>query len=142
MDYYFLAATVTFAVQIVVLAMLIVGFGLERQKRFRQHGFLMVAAVILHLITILVVMVPALGVIEFTFTGLPVTVVAFSAAHAVIGLTALMLGIWLSASWRLRQSLQYCAPKKIPMLVTFTIWIIALVMGITLFFMLYLPLMA
>ena len=141
MDFYLLVSTVTLAIQLVIFALLIVGFALKRQKRYRQHGFLMVAAVVLHLISVLAVMVPSLDAIAFTPTGLPETVLALSVIHAFFGLTALVLGIWISASWRLRQSIQYCAPKKRFMLATFTVWTIAILIGAALYFILYLPLM-
>lgn len=142
MEYYLLFSTSSLVIQLVVLALLIVGVALKRQKRFRQHGTLMVAAVVLHLISVIVVMGPSFGAIAFTATGLSETIVALSILHGILGLVALIFGIWLTAVWRFRQSLQYCAPKKKLMRATFTSWIIALLIGVALYFILYLPLMA
>jgi hypothetical protein len=141
MDFYLLVSTLTLVIQLVVFALLIVGFTLKRRKSFLQHGFLMVSAVFLHLISVLIIMVPSFEAITFTVTALPVTIVALSIIHAVFGLTALVLGIWISASWRFRQGLQYCAPKKSLMLVTFVVWTIAILIGVALYFILYMPLM-
>jgi uncharacterized membrane protein YozB (DUF420 family) len=141
MDFYLLISTITLVIQLIIFVLLIVGFGFKRQKRYRQHGLIMVSAVILHLISVLAIMVPSIAVIAFTQTGLPETVVALSGVHAVFGVTALALGIWISISWRFRQSIQYCAPKKRFMLITFTVWTIAILIGTALYFILYMPLM-
>jgi uncharacterized membrane protein YozB (DUF420 family) len=142
MDYYLLISTSSLVFQLVILALLIVSVGLKQKKRFRPHGMLMAAAVVLHLISVLIVMIPSFEAIVFTVTGLSQTIVAFSVVHGVLGLVALVLGIWIVVAWRFRQSLQYCTPKKRIMDATFTSWIIALVLGIALYFILYLPLMA
>jgi uncharacterized membrane protein YozB (DUF420 family) len=141
MDFYLLVSTITLALQLTAFALLIIGYNLKRQNKFRQHGVFMFTAVILHIITVLIIMVPSFGVIAFTTTGLPETVVAFSVIHAIFGLTALVLGVWIAFSWRFRQSLAYCMPKKRFMLVTFTAWIIAIFLGSALYFILYMPLM-
>ncbi|MGD6934115.1 MAG: hypothetical protein ACQCN5_07920 [Candidatus Bathyarchaeia archaeon] len=142
MDYYLLLSTGSLIVQLAILAFLIVGVGLKRQKRFRQHGLLMTVALVLHLISIAFVMGPSFQAIAFTVTGLSVMVVALSVVHGVLGLISLVLGIWVILAWRFRQSLQYCAPKKKVMLATFTSWIVALLIGAALYFILYLPLIA
>ncbi len=141
MDFYLLISTVTLVIQLVVFVLLLVGFNLKRQKRFRQHGLLMVSAVILHLISVLAVMIPSFEAIVFTTTGLPETIIALSIVHGILGLTTLTLGIWIAASWRFRQGLQFCAPKKRYMLATFIVWTVAILIGVALYFILYLPLM-
>jgi hypothetical protein len=141
MDFYLLISTVTLVIQLTVFALLIVSLVLKNQKRFRQHGILMFAAVFLHLISALAVMVPSFYAIAFTPTGLSATVTALSVFHGILGLTALVLGIWITVSWRFRQSLQYCAPKKHFMLVTFAVWTTAILIGTALYFILYMPLM-
>lgn len=142
LDYHLLLSTSSLVLQLVVLALLLVAVVLKTKKRFRPHGMLMATAVILHVISIVIVMGPSFGAIAFTVTGLSEMIVALSVVHGVLGLVALVLGIWLVAAWRFRQSIQYCAPKKRVMDVTFASWITALVLGIALYFILYLPLMA
>ncbi len=141
MDFYLLVSTITLVIQLVIFVLLIVGLGLKRQKRFRQHGFLMVSCVVLHIVSVIVIMVPSFSAISFTPTGLPTVILALSGIHTFFGLAALILGLWLSAVWRFRQSLEYCMPKKRFMLVTFSVWLIAISLGTTLYFVLYLPLM-
>lgn len=139
MDYYQLIATTSLTIQLTVLALLIVGFTLQRQKKFRQHGLILFSAVVLHAILVFVIMIPSFGVIALTETGLSSLTVSITMIHAMFGTAALVLGIWLVASWRFRQSLQYCAPKKRFMLVTFGLWLSAIFIGIVLFFGLYFP---
>jgi len=137
MDIYFLLATVSLVIQLVVLVLLVAGVGFKRQKKFRVHGLLMFVAVVLHLLTVLLIMAPSFSVIAFTPTGLSLTITLMSIVHGIFGIIALGLGIWLVASWRLRESLQFCAPKKMFMRATFSIWIIAIVIGIAVYFSLY-----
>ncbi len=141
MDFYLLVSTITLVIQLVIFALLLISLSLKRQKRFRQHGILMFAAVFLHLISALAIMAPSFYAIMFTPTGLSATVTALSVFHGILGLTALVLGIWITVAWRFRQSLQYCAPKKRFMMATFAVWTIAILIGTALYFILYMPLM-
>jgi uncharacterized membrane protein YozB (DUF420 family) len=141
MDIYLLIATVSLLVQVIVLVLLITGYVLKRKTKFRQHGLLMFSAVAFHAILVFAVMVPSFSVITFTPTGLSLMIILSVVIHAVFGITALALGIWIVASWRLRKSIQYCAPKKLFMRTTFIAWIIAITIGIILYFSLYMPLM-
>jgi len=139
LDYHLLLSTSSLVLQLVVLALLLVAVVLKTKKRFRPHGMLMSAAVFLHLISLVIVMGPSFGAIAFTMTGLSEMIVILSVVHGVLGLIALLLGVWLVVAWRFRQSIQYCAPKKKLMLATFTSWIIALLLGVALYFILYFP---
>lgn len=141
MDYYLLISTSSLILQLVILGLLIVSVGLKQKKLFRSHGMLMAASVVLHVISIVIVMAPSFGAIMFTATRLSQMTIALSIVHGLLGLTALVLGVWLVAAWRFRQSIQYCAPKKRVMDVAFASWVTALVLGILLYFILYLPLM-
>jgi hypothetical protein len=135
MDIYTVIATVSLVLQIVVLALLFVGLGLKSKKKFHQHGILMLTAVVLHTITILVVMIPSFRVIasgEF-----PALVSAVTYVHGIAGVLAELLGVWIVVTWRLRTSLQYCAPKKKLMLLTLILWLTALVLGILLYLHFY-----
>ncbi len=142
MDFYLLVATISLAMQLVVLVLLVTAYELNRQKKFRQHGILMFTSVILHIITVLIIMVPSFSVIAFTTTGLSSIIILLTVIHAVFGLSTLALGVWIAFSWRFRRSLQYCAPKKRVMRATFTLWAISIVFGVIMYFGLYNPLMA
>ena len=139
MDFYFLVATSSLVLQLIVLGLLLLGYNFKRQKKYRKHGFSMFAAVLIHLITILVVMVPSFGAIIFFETGLPSYIVALSVVHGLLGLLAFIFGLWLVASWRFRVSPQNCFPKKKFMRVTIIIWITAIILGAAMYSILYMP---
>jgi uncharacterized membrane protein YozB (DUF420 family) len=138
MSYYQIAATISLILQIVVLVLLFVGVGLKVRKKFRQHGIAMLTAVVLHTITIIVVMIPSF-IIGFSSINLANALVVTTLVHAFVGITALLLGVWLVASWRLKADMKTCFAKKNIMLVTITIWLIALFLGIFTYWNLYAP---
>jgi uncharacterized membrane protein YozB (DUF420 family) len=135
MEYYQIVATVSLGVQIAVLFLLIGGFSLKRMKKFRQHGITMLSAVVLHAILVLTWMLPSFrsfftapGSINFADTIVIVVLV-----HAFAGIAALVLGVWLVGSWRLKADLKTCFAKKKIMRVTLPLWLIALFLGIILY---------
>jgi uncharacterized membrane protein YozB (DUF420 family) len=139
-DYYRLAATITLAVQIVILILLLGGYSLKRMKKFRQHGMTMLVAVVLHIITILAVMLPSLAtVIPLVHSNTSTVLTIVAPLHGIIGIIAAVLGVWIVTSWRLRAPVQYCAAKKKLMCLTLTLWLIALFLGILLYLHFYTP---
>jgi uncharacterized membrane protein YozB (DUF420 family) len=134
MDYYQIAATISLILQIVVLVLLFAGVGLKGRKRFRQHGIVMLTAVVLHTIIILAWMVPSFSILSFSGSiNLADMIVVTILVHAFMGIAADLLGIWLVASWRLRADMKTCFAKKSLMRVTITLWLITLFLGIVLY---------
>jgi hypothetical protein len=127
MAVYSTIATISFVLQIAIPVLLLVSLGLKWKKKFREHGVIMLIAVVLHSISIFGVMGPSFGVI--TSGGFSATVSAITYIHGIAGIIAEVLGVWIIVSWRLRTSLQYCAPKKKLMLTTLISWLIALFLG-------------
>ena len=131
-----LIITASLAVQIIVLSLLIYGYFLKRKLKFRQHGTVMAAAVVLHLTIVFYVMVPSfvLAVIPDYSVPAPLSIVSIvGVIHAILVATALSLGFWLVGSWRFRRNLQGCFNKKKIMLKTIVNWAVALVLGIILY---------
>ena len=128
-------ATISLAIQITVLALLIIAVTLKNRKKFRQHGITMTAAVVLHIITILYVMIPSLT----SFTSSPGTslgldpIVIISFIHVALGFITVALGIWLAASWHLKTDLQTCFSNKRLMKPTIALWFIAILLGVTIY---------
>lgn len=58
-------------------------------------------------------------------------------AHAILGVTTMILGLWLVGSWHLQSAIQSCAPKKKVMWVTVVLWLVALLLGVLLYVYLY-----
>jgi len=122
--------------QIVFLAVVFVSLVFKKQKNFRLHGITMLVAVVLHLISVLVVMIPSylslLPQVSQSIMSAPVVTIL---VHGVIGILTVALAIWIVASWRLRQSLKYCIPKKKAMRVTLILWVITIILAILLYAM-------
>jgi uncharacterized membrane protein YozB (DUF420 family) len=137
MDIYLLVATLSLAVQIIVLALLITAYWSMKKQKFRRHGIIMFSAVIVHLTLILGIMVPSFSIIAFTNTGLSSLKILLVTVHATFGAFAASLGVYIVASWRLRTSLKYCVPKKRIMLATFTTWLISISLGIIVYLTFY-----
>lgn len=133
MDYYQTAATISLILQITALVLLFAGVGLKVRKKFRQHGIVMLTAVVLHTIIILAWMVPSFSASVPGSINLADIIVVTILVHAFMGIVADLLGIWLVASWRLRADMKTCFAKKNLMRVTMTLWLITLFLGIVLY---------
>ena len=135
MDIYTLVATVSLVLQIAILILLFGSLTLKNKKKFRQHGITMLIAVALHTTSILAVMIPSFAAIGSA--NLAATISSIAYIHGITGILAEIFGVLIIASWRLRTSLQYCAPKKKLMRLTLVFWIIALFLGILLYLHFY-----
>jgi uncharacterized membrane protein YozB (DUF420 family) len=134
MDYVQIIATVSLSIQIAVLFLLIGGFALKRMKKYRQHGITMTSALALHFTVILTWMIwSLLAFLSSSSTNLADILTIITLAHASVGITAGLLGVWIVSSWRLRANMQMCFAKKRVMLVTLTLWLIALSLGVILY---------
>jgi len=127
-------ATISLAIQITVLALLIIAWTLKNRKKFRQHGITMTTAVVLHIITILYVMIPSLS----SFLNSPGTIildpiVIITFIHVALGFITVALGIWLAASWHFKTDLQTCFSNKRLMKPTIALWFIAILLGVTIY---------
>ena len=139
MNLYFLLGTVSLFFQVAVLGLLLFSFNLKQRSSFRAHGLTMTAALSVHLLIILAIMAPSL------LFGLAPKIAANPASpasllaplHAATGAAAAILALWIVGSWRLRQTTQFCAPKKNIMKYTLILWVITLILGIALYFVLY-----
>jgi uncharacterized membrane protein YozB (DUF420 family) len=122
-------------IQIAVLILLLCAIWLKRTKKFRQHGITMLAAVVLHTVTILAWMIPSFSSLFSPSTSISLADVLTVAiiVHAFTGIAAAILGIWIVASWRLKTDMKSCFAKKSAMRVTITMWLIALAIGIILY---------
>jgi hypothetical protein len=120
--------------QVLFLAVVFVGYGLKKQKKFRLHGITMLAAVVLHLISVIVVMIPSyINVLPLIAEGALGAVYITVLIHGIIGILTTVLAVWIVASWRLRQSLKYCAPKKNAMRATLILWVLAVILAVLLY---------
>jgi uncharacterized membrane protein YozB (DUF420 family) len=129
---------VNLGLQAVILVLLLSSYVMKRRGRFFLHGSLMLTAVVLNGVSFLLVMGPSLSSLTVDlFTGLSLGASLVVLIHAVLGSVALILGIWIVGSWRLRSGTRYCAGKKKVMLVTFVLWTMAVSLGVYSYLLLY-----
>jgi uncharacterized membrane protein YozB (DUF420 family) len=127
-------ATTSFVIQLVVLGLLLGGVWLKATKKFRQHGITMLIAVVLHAVMIFAWMIPSFDLfIAPSSINLADTITLIILVHAFTGTVATILGIWLVVAWRLKTDMRTCFAKKRVMLVTITLWLIVLILGIILY---------
>lgn len=139
-DPYVLGAFVSLVIQIVVLGLLLYGYAVKRQLKFRQHGIIMAIAVFLHLSTILVIMIPSfvLAVVPYYIIPFPAEAISITGLiHGIAGIIAIVLGLGLVGAWRFSKDFQGCFKRKNFMRITITAWIIALLLGFVLYGLFY-----
>lgn len=130
----YIESTISLGIQIIVLGLLVGAFFLKTQKKYRQHGIVMLSAVILHIISTLAVMVRSFaafigpGPVDLSNVLVMVTLI-----HVSAGLLAALLGVWLVGSWHLKIDMQNCFRKKRVMDATLVLWFMAIVLGIFLY---------
>jgi len=133
----YVESTISLVIQIIVLGLLIGGYLVKRQKKYRQHGIIMLSGLVLHIISILLVMVPSLSAFfgGFVMLNFADPLVIAIMVHVTAGLLAALLGVWLVSSWHLQSSMQTCFRKKRVMDVTLVLWFLAISLGIGLYWM-------
>ena len=134
-----LIATINLIIQIVVLFLLLYGYLLKRQLRFRQHGITMFTAVVLHLASVFAIMIPSFVlalVPDFIVPNVYGLTSVVTLVMVVTGALAVSLGVWLVASWRFHD-VKGCFKKKRIMLTTIAMWLVSLSLGIVLYTILY-----
>ena len=137
MNFYVQIAPISLVLQIAIFFLLLGSIWLKTAKKFRQHGITMLTALVLHTTTIVAVMIPSFGGIGSGQYSLIISVLAV--IHGILGTGAEILGVWIVASWRLRDSIAQCVSKRIPMRLTLIIWITAILLGILIYLNLYTP---
>lgn len=135
-----LITDINLLIQISAFILVLVGLGYKTKGKFRNHGFVMGAAVVLHLISFLIAMGPSfLDGFEFFTTDTSLMGVQTMWVHAVTGAIALVLGILLVVAWIIRVSdIAACIRKKRIMDVTISLWLISLIFGIATYLLFYL----
>jgi hypothetical protein len=138
MDIVALIAFVNLIVQIITLSIVIFGYAMKRKMKFRQHGTLMIVAVTMQFFSFLLIMGPAFVIlIGNGFLQRPILFSTVTLFHAGLGSVSLAAGIWIGGSWRLQTSFVNCIKKRLAMRYVIVTWILALLLGITLYMLNY-----
>jgi hypothetical protein len=131
-------AFLSLVLQIVTLSIVIFGYIMKRRMKFIVHGTMMLVAVILQFFSFLLIMGPAfIIIIGNGLSQRPVLLSTVTLIHAGLGGASLIAGIWIAASWHLQTSIVKCIQKRHIMRYLIITWILALILGITLYLMLY-----
>jgi uncharacterized membrane protein len=95
----------------------------------------MLVALVAHITGILAIMVPSfvVALIPITLENPTSMIGLLAPVHAAAGTLVTVLGVWIMASWRLRQSTEYCMPKKKYMRATLVAWLITISLGVSLY---------
>lgn len=136
-------AELNLALQVFLVLLLASSYMIKRRGRFVAHGRMMLIGIILNGISFLLVMGPSLFgrlvgsdafIVNYPLSKLSLALTA----HATFGTVAEILGGWIVASWRLGSNVQKCARNKKAMRATFIFWLVALFLGILIYFYQYL----
>ena len=127
-------STPNLVVQAVITATLIVGVYYVKRRRIASHGYLTLAAVILNALSVLAVMLPSVlrilaGASFNSFTLLVL-------AHSILGAAAVVVGVYLMATWRLRKPGESCFMLRNYMGPLAAIWILSAALGACVYFLL------
>jgi hypothetical protein len=138
MDYFLLIGSISLIVQILTLSIVIFGYILKRKMQYRNHGILMLVAIIMQFISFLLIMGPSfVSLVENGFIQLPMWVSSVTIVHSILGGVVLAIGIWIATSWHLRISIAPCIKKKWIMRYLILAWISALILGVALYAIFY-----
>lgn len=133
----FISPQVNAVIQIVITVLLLVSIGIKGRRRYFLHGFTMLTGVLLNLLSFVLIMFPSLLRMEIINIQPLHTISIMTLFHSALGLIVLILGLWLVVSWHLKSSPKECFKRKQLMRVTTALWLIALLMGFTLYYLLY-----
>ena len=100
----------------------------------------MSTALVLHLVSIAVVMIPSLmglrGLFENPTTRLALVILL----HSLLGIAVLVIGVWLVVAWAVSpRKVAACYKRKRMMDITLILWLVALTLGIFTYVLLYIP---
>ena len=126
------AADINLVAQVLLLAGLLIGFALARRKRFRQHGNVQTAMVLLNLFLIAFAMTPSFFnyVVEGgTTTG---TVATLMIVHGVLGLAVEVVAIYLILRMRTKLIPERFRVRniKLVMRATLAMWSVLVLLGL------------
>ena len=130
-----LTSDVALFLEIAIIIALFVGrYKFARNKRFRAHGLTVTAAVGLHALTILLVMIPRfIASWDLLFTDISSPTYLITWIHAPLGLAILILGVYLVSVWRFQDPDATCFKRAKLMRPLWLLWVFNLVLGLLIY---------
>jgi hypothetical protein len=126
--------------QAVFLFMLVLGVplskGLGNKKTFIRHGYLTIAALVLHTISVIIIMVYLAINGLLTLVDLPILNSFTIIFHSILGTTAMVMGFIVVGFWVSKPlGTMNCYRAKKLMLPTLIVWAISLILGYIIYFL-------
>jgi len=134
-------AETTFAVQAVVLVVVLVSMAFRMKGNYLVHGITMIVAVVVELLGTFA-NIPSLmdSSITQAYTS-PSWHLAVVAPHMVLAISTLVFGVWLVALWRPHSTTFAVKSKRIAQLTT-VLWVVTFLLGVLVFVTLHTTLFA
>jgi uncharacterized membrane protein YozB (DUF420 family) len=126
-------------IQVIAFAIVLVSLFYKQKTKYKIHGGLMGAAVLLHFVSFLVVMRPSLSNNIDYFTQIISQLGALTTwVHLILGAVAMITGLILVFAWAVHPSnISGCFKRKRLMDVTILFWFISLIFGIATYIVVY-----
>ncbi|MEJ2241065.1 MAG: hypothetical protein P8Y18_02845 [Candidatus Bathyarchaeota archaeon] len=118
--------------QVILILILVFAIVFKSKKEFKIHGELMGLALIFHILSFLIVMLPRFYTgFEYFTTSTSDMMVQIIWIHAVTGLIVIIFGIFIVGTWLIHpKNITTCFRKKRYMDIAATFWFISLLFGI------------
>ena len=127
-------STLNLLIQLIITSILSLGILYVRKRKIIPHGYATLTAVILNALSIVVVMLPsALRIMSGASMNIFTFVVV---AHLILGTLALILGVYLMSTWRMRKPGESCFRIANYMKPLAIAWIFSTVIGVYIYFLL------
>jgi uncharacterized membrane protein YozB (DUF420 family) len=129
-----LSSELSLILQLLSLAVLVIGFIVVKRKNYKIHGGAMFAAGALNVISVLIVMLPvALRLLDNSIPGFNF----LFRSHILLGIVVIALAGYILVEWRFQNPGPTCFQRKKWMLGLSLGWMAQVIMGILLFLRLY-----
>jgi len=133
-------ADASLVVMLAAAVLLTIGVALARTKRFGAHRWVQTAAVCLNAVPVAVWMIRSFWL--YILPGLPGNLganhVALTTVHALTGLTGVALGMFVMIrANQLEAKGQDLSQYKLPMRISYTVYMLATALGVVLYFVVY-----
>jgi len=129
-----LSSELSMILQLLSLGILVVGFIVVKQKKYKIHGTTMLAAGLLNVISVLTVMIPvALRLLDNSIPGFNL----LFRSHILLGLVVIALAGYILVDWRFQNPGPTCFQRKKWMLGLSLGWMAQVIIGMLIFLELY-----
>jgi uncharacterized membrane protein YozB (DUF420 family) len=120
-------STPNLIIQAIITVALTLGIFYVKKRKITSHGYVTLAAVVLNALSVIIVMLPSsLRIVSGASMNVFTMVVL---AHSILGAAAIIVGVYLMATWRLRTPGESCFRLRNYMRPLAMIWILSAALG-------------